>query len=1168
MLSVVVASGLIIVAAGWPGRCRAGAEARDLSGRVVDRAGVAVPGVPIWAIGGEREHPRVVAKTTTDTRGRFVLPPLSEPPGPQDSDFLEILAIDRDGRFGWRLTGWPKYPQPGDLRIVLDPVGEVRGRVQDHEGRPIAAAEITTNSVYRIPVDHPGPDSIEMPTELAAPFRATTAADGTFAIKGVPERAELETTIASPGSGDIRVFWDTTRPVTIVLDRRSGRVEGQLESADGRGLPGEPAILLRSTVPPPGPVRVYAVRTATVGKDGSFRFDRVPPGTYELHPAPKPGAPYSTNPIARVEVRPDAVAQVQVRPDAVARLNPRQGQFTIAGRVVDARTGRGIKGVGVRPGLLGERNSIEFGDQAETDADGRYTVVAPRGNIQMRLNPVPKDHIGLRSSLSPTLEVRGDRTWPDLKLDPAVALDGVVVDGTGKPVASAQVYALPANTGSGLGDRWATTGPDGTFHFDQIDPDDTLPLWARTRDASTDGVVVIRPGELKEKLTLKVDPAFAVRIRGRVTDRSGKRLAGARAVVWWNRRYVSGKLDRPGMGLSGSMDTATTDESGWFVVRNLWPGDRYKVVIEADDYSPAEPPEFQGRAGETHDLGTTALTRAGEHIDGRVVGSDGRPIAGATVFNRGDAPMPLETRTGPDGRFRLDSLFPGTKYAFARKDGYRFTGVTVEGEADDLTITLLKTDEPPPAWKPGAGPTFEAQRAFARDVLVRIWEKFGKDAEKTGASACIPAMARIDLDLALQWSAERGHQHDARAREAAAEELAATDAAGALELLGLVDGRIKVNALQRLAERFVETDPRKALMFAEETVVQGRSRPQPDRTWALAEAGEVLVRLGHAEAGRKLIDEAAADAARLNSAGLEGYARATAARTLAPFDLDRALKLVEPSRESRYNTFIADAIAATNPDRAAALVDAASSPYLGAEVIRTKIAVFLGPNDPDRAIRMIEGMKSSAAEKYGAEGFAWVAVAVAPRHRARSVALIDRALSVPVDRPEVFQSWMNFGGGLAAAAHIAASARHAGYPDMDSVIMRVMASRTSPGILGFSDPGIEITMATTAAVPLALVDPGAARMLLTQIEARSGLDSSKLVEVARFDWLRAWSLVDLEKTGSLVDAQLAAIEKANGAGLRYGPIFRMIDILVIPPDRREATVFQAEVPSWRPAFQH
>jgi hypothetical protein len=388
----------------------------------------------------------------------------------------------------------------------------------------------------------------------------------------------------------------------------------------------------------------------------------------------------------------------------------------------------------------------------------------------------------------------------------------------------------------------------------------------------------------------------------------------------------------------------------------------------------------------------------------------------------------------------------------------------------------------------------------------------------------------------------------------------------------LVEGHERWSALQNLAERFVATDPEKARAFAEEAAVQGRALPQPHRTYALAQAGEVLVRLGRAEAGRKLIDEAAGDADRLTRGPMDGYSRGSAARALAPYDLDRALKLIEPSQDprekSRYATFLADAIGATDPDRAAALADEASPVYLSAEEVRTRIAVRLGPDDPERATRFIEGMKGLYADKYRAEGFAWLAAAVAPRDKVRAAALIDRALALPLDRPEAFRFWLNSGGGMTVAAHVAVAARHAGYPDMDSVLMRVMAARPGPGDGGFHDPATDARMTATSAIPLALVDPGAARVLLEQLEARGGLDSARIAEVAGYDWLRAWALVDLDKAGALVDAQLAALEKTRGTRLRTSGLVGTLDLLLTPPDRREAAVLHLEGPPWRPAFQH
>ena len=63
-----------------------------------------------------------------------------------------------------------------------------------------------------------------------------------------------------------------------------------------------------------------------------------------------------------------------------------------------------------------------------------------------------------------------------MKLARAVELDGVVVDAAGKPVVGAEVYVLPRPSRGVLrGPACRRTGPGGTFHLDQLDPDDTLP---------------------------------------------------------------------------------------------------------------------------------------------------------------------------------------------------------------------------------------------------------------------------------------------------------------------------------------------------------------------------------------------------------------------------------------------------------------------------------------------------------------------------------------------------------------------------------------------------------------------------------------------------------------------------------------------------------------------
>ena len=589
--------------------------------------------------------------------------------------------------------------------------------------------------------------------------------------------------------------------------------------------------------------------------------------------------------------------------------------------------------------------------------------------------------------------------------------------------------------GGGWGSEPLRTGPDGTFHLDRLEADQLVALWARRGDATTSEPVVVRPRELKGKVTLTVDPKNAVRIRGLAVDSGGRRVAGAEVTLWWTRWDPVEKGRQPMSCVGSLLETQTTDTDGWFVFRNLWPGVNYRVVVEARGHNKAEAPEVTGKAGETHDVGKVVLINTTGHLAGRVVGSDGRPIAGAGVFNRGDGPEMVATSTDAEGRFRLDGLFPGTKYAFVRKPGYRFTGLKADGDADGLTITLLRSDEPPPAWKPGRAASLDEQRAFARQVLIRVWEKYGADADNNGAFPCIRYMAEIDPDLAMQWSAEKGHRYDADVRQAEARNLAETDPAGALALLNQKPDTESQSVMQELAERFAETDAPRALRFAEEAAVQARGLNQPDRAFAMAKAGAVLVKLGRPDAGRKLIDEAARDALQLpteRSGG--GLPCAGRPDRRGPTTSNRALAIIEPFRGRERSGGRPSArpspprSAATDTKRALDLVDTVDGRGFDHEMARTAIAYRIGRDRPDEAIRIIEGIRRDRWDhEWQAGAFGWLAVALAPRDRPRANGLIDRALTMMIDQ----RNWMGDDNEMAVAARVAACARRIGYPDME-----------------------------------------------------------------------------------------------------------------------------------------
>jgi Carboxypeptidase regulatory-like domain len=1152
----VVLLGLVL-AGGFPRRCEAQAE--SLAGRVVDKAGAGIAGARVWAIGGRWEEPQPAAQATTDAQGRFLMPRAWGQGGPASLHYLSMFARAGDGRIGWQTTLWRNGVDANDVRIELGPVGEARGRVVDQDGRPVAGAEVTPVLLIRS-ADPASNDYIRLSPDLATLYRTTTAADGSFRLEGTPQGGSIQATFAARGFGKPRISWDATRPATIAIDGRIGRIEGRLKPADARGLSGRFSVSLTRWASPDRPApqsfqRLY-FRTITADPDGTFRFEDLPPDRYTIAIEPGPGTPFAAQPVEDFAVGPNAVAKLEI---------PLERLVTITGRVVDAQTGKGIAGADLHGFRVDNPRSLQLAGQAETDADGRYTIATQPGMIQVQPSSVPTAYLGLYSDKCPSLKVAADRTWPDLKLARAMELDGIVVDPDGQPVVGAEVFVLKPNPARfSMPDAPIQTGPGGTFRLVQLDPDDTLPVWARSKSATTNGPVVIRPKEVKGKLTLTIDPKYAFRVRGMVTDRGGKRLEGARVTLSWIRQYVSERPEYRGTGMGSALGSYTIGEAGWFVFRDLWPGGSYQITVEARGHSKAEPPQVTGMAGETHDFGKLSLLNVSGHIAGRVVDSAGKPIANATVSNRGDGPKPVEARADAQGRFRLDGLFPGVKYAFIRQEGYRFTGVKCDFDADDLTITLLKTTEPPPAWKPGEAASYEDQRAFAKWVLTRLWEKYGKGANQNDAFVCMLDMARIDLELALQWSAEDGHRNDSRARQAAAEVLAETDGPGALKLLAQDRDQGSQLTMQQLAERFASTDPGKALLFAEESAAIALALHPSSR----AAAGAVLARLGRVEAGRKLIDEAAETAARMGTDGEQAYHRGLVARALAPFDVKRALALIEPCKtpndKERYTAMVAEAIAATDPARAVALADAMSGNGTYGEFIKTEVAYRIGADRPDEAVKILEGMKGHADVKMRAEAFGWLARAVAPRDRSRAFALIDRALASPIDNPTPFESWVYFGAATASAARIAATAKEIGYPDMDSIVMRAMATR--PGGTR-DDPAMQILSTTIAAVPLALVDPGSARVLLQQIEDRSGLDPVALSKVAGDRWLSAWALVDLKKAEALVEAELAALEKAKEPNLQSTGIFKMVEILATPPRRREAAAYGESSAAWHPGHQ-
>ncbi len=448
-----------------------GLGAGDPAGQVVDQEGKGVPGVQVCAIGRNEAEPVVLAEARTDREGRFSLPGAWQM-GDDQLAYLAVFARAEDGRCGWKSTVWRNQPGSEDLTITLGETGDAAGQFADQAGKPIAGIEITIVALDRFPGKPGEHDAIQLPSETAKLYTTRSGPDGRFVLRAMPRGARASVRAANPEFGSPIVSWIAARPATLILDRRLGSIEGRFMPPGKQPLTGMIKLnILREPsrqVGAPAAQQVHLSRTIAVNRDGTFRMDGLPPGRYRLYPEFSPETPYSVNPVKDVEIAPGAtMAGLEI---------PLRRLPIVAGRVLDETTGQGIVAVRLRTFRL-QRNSLMSGNQAMTDGSGHYRVAVEPGMVIIQPESPPRSHMGMATESCPRFEVKDDRTWPDLKLARAVAVDGEVVDSSGKPVPGSEVHIVVPESNGLMGNTSpAITQPDGSFRLEHLEPDDRVPV--------------------------------------------------------------------------------------------------------------------------------------------------------------------------------------------------------------------------------------------------------------------------------------------------------------------------------------------------------------------------------------------------------------------------------------------------------------------------------------------------------------------------------------------------------------------------------------------------------------------------------------------------------------------------------------------------------------------
>ncbi len=353
---------------------------------------------------------------------------------------------------------------------------------------------------------------------------------------------------------------------------------------------------------------------------------------------------------------PRGLAEVRVTLLAATRLE---------GTVVDAGTGMPIVGArvgfGLSDGMAGGRYGHSYVDSTQTAGpDGRFTLWAPTDAASLSVEVSASEHVGA------AVEVRNwrghlDPERPVIRLPRFGAIEGVVLDPDGRPLASATVSigevesATPPSDAASIGnaDDWTgpggkvapPTGADGTFAFTGLARGGRFRLRATAEGLPPlEREMTLEFGSGAVRVDLRFAPATAIAVR--VLGPDGRPFPSTVAIV-----VTSAGLRQ---------ERKAWNSLGRYLFDRVSPGAvRVRVVAPS---GAADEQSVDAQVQSVAEV-TLRLPVAGA-IRGEVVDAEGRRVEDATVSCAG-----RDTRTDANGRFEFTDVAPGEHTIAARAKG-------------------------------------------------------------------------------------------------------------------------------------------------------------------------------------------------------------------------------------------------------------------------------------------------------------------------------------------------------------------------------------------------------------------------------------------------------------------------------------------------------------------
>ena len=687
---ISVAAGLIVglalaFFAVFAGEKQADEPVKAITGRILDTQGRPIAGAQVWMPVKFDEPDDSTARATTDADGHYALPvPELWVKTPRHERRWSVWAHANGHQIATANAGKSLFSgKAGPIDLILGPATTTTFLVLGPDGRPLAGAVVE-------PYHFKTPVSYEFPPRSMLPLvSGVTDPSGRAQLPALPHEGfmTVQVTSASFGVQHTRLDEAATEPAERTIRLRAvGRVEGRIVASRPEWAAGVTIYVTTNSASDRfggfGSIEGFA--KAVSEPNGSFIMPAVATGHLKIS-----GRVDQTQP---VRPRFPEMLEVSAGQPTLAEI-PLEKAVRVRGVIRIKDTREPVAGASIHVGY----GSHQQGDTVVSDAKGNYedyvlsgdvrtqVIVMPDGLVQLGDFPKETHHAppGVEAFDLPAIEVvRGE------------SIKGRLVDQEDRPLANLRVIGSSGNRRY----AFATTNADGEFTTNSIPPGVKLDYKVSINDheAPVD-TTIVKEAPLLLRAPIGGQPASVgnARLIGKVVDEEGRPVEGADVTI-------SIQVDRP--PAPGGYVLATNREqcsrptpTGCFAcIEPVAKGSRYRAIVAPGKFAIAATEAVTASDVTAITFPPITVQRL-RTIAGRVVDSDGRPVAGATVLNWGN-PAPLSSAvTGSTGRFQLDGFPRGSAFLFVDAPGYRFHGTTPSPGRSTIELVIRRDDQPPGA---------------------------------------------------------------------------------------------------------------------------------------------------------------------------------------------------------------------------------------------------------------------------------------------------------------------------------------------------------------------------------------------------------------------------------------------------------------------------------------